>query len=70
MEGAKKEMLKGENKTTESLYKRFFRGEKEAVAELEAKGYLNDTATATREAERAARKLWGKRRISASLFGR
>ena len=40
----------------------------EAVAELEAKGYLNDTATATREAERAARKLWGKRRISAALF--
>lgn len=40
----------------------------EAVAELEAKGYLNDTAAATREAERAARKLWGKRRISAALF--
>lgn len=56
MEGAKKEMLKGENKTTESLYKRFFRGEKEAVAELAAEhrnglilfinGYVRDMGTA------------------------
>ena len=40
----------------------------EAADELEARGYLNDTANATREAERAVRKLWGKRRISASLY--
>ena len=40
----------------------------EAVSELETKGYINDIANAAREAERCARKLWGRRRISAALY--
>ena len=40
----------------------------EAVSELESKGYINDIVNAAREAERCARKLWGKRRITAALY--
>lgn len=40
----------------------------EAVSELEAKGYINDDSNAAREAERCARKLWGRRRILAALY--
>ena len=40
----------------------------EAVAEIERKGYLDDAASAAREAERCVAKKWGARRISAALY--
>ena len=40
----------------------------EAVSEIEKKGYLDDAASAAREAERCVAKKWGARRISAALY--
>lgn len=41
---------------------------KEAVALLEADGYLSDRSNAEREAEKCVAKRWGKRRILSSLY--
>jgi SOS response regulatory protein OraA/RecX len=40
---------------------------REAVAELESRGYLNEDADALREAEKCVAKRWGQRRIAAAL---
>ena len=39
-----------------------------AVEMLEDEGLMNDSETACREAERALKKLWGRRRIEAELY--
>ncbi len=39
-----------------------------AVAELSAEGYINADADACREAEKGLAKLWGKKRIAATLY--
>lgn len=39
-----------------------------AVAELDRRGYLNEDADALREAEKCIAKLWGQRRIAATLM--
>lgn len=41
---------------------------REAAEYLERLGYVNEEQDAFREAERATKKYWGKRRIAASLF--
>lgn len=53
----------------DKLYARGVRSEiaREAVAELAARGYLNEEQGAEREAERGLCKLWGDRRILAEL---
>ncbi len=42
----------------------------EAVRTLRAEGYLNPVTDALREAERCVEKLWGKKRIAATLFAK
>ena len=39
-----------------------------AASELVSRGYINEAADAVREAEKSVKKLWGARRIIASLY--
>lgn len=54
-----------ENRLTQKGVKRQLA--KEAAEQLAQRGYLNENAQALREAERCVGKLWGPRRIEASL---
>ena len=43
---------------------------REAVSEIERRGYLNEDADALREAQRCVAKRWGQRRIAAALMSK